>query len=201
MLIESVSKPSYSDDPECMALQADGKIVLGGAQFDNQPEPNQGFDFWLSRYMATEDPLRFKIQDLPLQIRGTAGNDIVQIMDKGTATPAVFSSDLTRLQPFNIFDPIYVDTVDGALIAAKPPAAPCHAPQYDEAICMTARSTWTDSFWTADQPGSYGSPEWDGVGVVGDDVVYMRTTNDPNDRTAIDPNYHGVDFAAKLGGH
>ncbi|CAE6461869.1 unnamed protein product [Rhizoctonia solani] len=55
-------------------------------------------------------------------------------------------------------------SVDGQLIAPRPPGWVCHDPNYDEAACNNVKASWNDSFWRADQPGSMmnifrGSPE------------------------------------------
>ncbi|KAG8946326.1 hypothetical protein FRC03_001424 [Tulasnella sp. 419] len=52
-------------------------------------------------------------------------------------------------------------SIDGQLVAVLPPAAPCHAPNYNDAACSTARSNWVNSFWRADQPGAYETPYWE----------------------------------------
>ncbi|KAG8919912.1 hypothetical protein FRC02_001291 [Tulasnella sp. 418] len=52
-------------------------------------------------------------------------------------------------------------SINGQLAVVLPPAAPCHAPNYNEAGCSAARSNWFNSFWRADQLGAYQSPYWE----------------------------------------
>lgn len=52
-------------------------------------------------------------------------------------------------------------SISGQLIATRPSAATCHAADYNEAACVTARQNWTVSDWRTDQPGAYTGMLWE----------------------------------------
>ncbi|KAG9090156.1 hypothetical protein FRC07_012173, partial [Ceratobasidium sp. 392] len=55
-------------------------------------------------------------------------------------------------------------SINGRLVAPRPPAWPCHDPNYDEAACSGVKANWNDSFWRADQTGAMQDPIWDSLG-------------------------------------
>ncbi|KAB5590657.1 hypothetical protein CTheo_5910 [Ceratobasidium theobromae] len=55
-------------------------------------------------------------------------------------------------------------SVGGRLVAPRPPAWPCHDPNYDEAACNDAKANWNISSWRADQTGATQDPVWEGLG-------------------------------------
>ncbi|KAF8170321.1 hypothetical protein K438DRAFT_1614262 [Mycena galopus ATCC 62051] len=54
-------------------------------------------------------------------------------------------------------------SVDGKLIAARPPAAPCHVldPLFDAKTCASVNASWTSLFFRADQPGAAQDTYWE----------------------------------------
>ncbi|KAG8696540.1 hypothetical protein FRC08_007085, partial [Ceratobasidium sp. 394] len=54
-------------------------------------------------------------------------------------------------------------SINGRLVAPRPPAWPCHDPNYDEAACVDAKTNWNSSFWRSDQVGAMQSTIWDSL--------------------------------------
>ncbi|KAK5089704.1 hypothetical protein LTR70_007560 [Exophiala xenobiotica] len=52
-------------------------------------------------------------------------------------------------------------SIAGRLIATRPSAAVCHAEDYDEVACSTAKQNWTVSDWRTEQPGAYTGMLWE----------------------------------------
>ncbi|KAJ7247074.1 hypothetical protein C8J57DRAFT_1190239 [Mycena rebaudengoi] len=54
-------------------------------------------------------------------------------------------------------------SVNGNLIAARPPAAPCHPtdPLFNAATCATVNASWTSMFFRVDQPGATQDTYWE----------------------------------------
>jgi len=52
-------------------------------------------------------------------------------------------------------------SIAGRLIATRPSAAVCHAEDYDEVACLTAKQNWTVSDWRTEQPGAYTGMLWE----------------------------------------
>jgi len=54
-------------------------------------------------------------------------------------------------------------SVDGNLIVARPPAAPCHVldPLFDQETCASVNASWTSIFFRADQPGASQDTYWE----------------------------------------
>ncbi|PVG03844.1 FAD-binding domain-containing protein [Serendipita vermifera] len=46
-------------------------------------------------------------------------------------------------------------TIRGGLVRARPPAYPCHQPNYNEAQCAIVKQNWNSEIWRAQQPGAY----------------------------------------------
>ncbi|KAG9095826.1 hypothetical protein FS749_009695 [Ceratobasidium sp. UAMH 11750] len=55
-------------------------------------------------------------------------------------------------------------SINGRLVAPRPPAWPCHDPNYDEAACLDAKANWNNSFWRSDQVGAMQDPIWESLG-------------------------------------
>ncbi|QRV90345.1 FAD-binding domain protein [Ceratobasidium sp. AG-Ba] len=55
-------------------------------------------------------------------------------------------------------------SVNGRLVAPRPPAWPCHDPNYDEAACNNVKANWNSSFWRSDQVGAMQSTIWESLG-------------------------------------
>ncbi|CAE6451687.1 unnamed protein product [Rhizoctonia solani] len=55
-------------------------------------------------------------------------------------------------------------SVNGKLVAPRPPGWVCHDPNYDEAACNIAKQNWNNSFWRANQAGAMENPVWDSLG-------------------------------------
>ncbi|CAE6483923.1 unnamed protein product [Rhizoctonia solani] len=55
-------------------------------------------------------------------------------------------------------------SVNGKLVAPRPPGWVCHDPNYDEAACNIAKENWNNSFWRANQTGAMENPVWDSLG-------------------------------------
>ncbi|KAG9113669.1 hypothetical protein FRC07_007765 [Ceratobasidium sp. 392] len=55
-------------------------------------------------------------------------------------------------------------SVGGRLVAPRPPAWPCHDPDYDEAACQNVKANWNNSFWRANQTGAMENPVWESPG-------------------------------------
>ncbi|KAG8722046.1 hypothetical protein FRC09_006928 [Ceratobasidium sp. 395] len=55
-------------------------------------------------------------------------------------------------------------SIGGRLVAPRPPAWPCHDPNYDEAACASAKANWFDSFWRANQTGAMQDTAWESPG-------------------------------------
>ncbi|QRV74527.1 FAD-binding domain protein [Ceratobasidium sp. AG-Ba] len=55
-------------------------------------------------------------------------------------------------------------SVGGRLVAPRPPAWPCHDPNYDEAACQIVQANWNNSFWRANQTGAMQDPIWESPG-------------------------------------
>ncbi|QRV90344.1 FAD-binding domain protein [Ceratobasidium sp. AG-Ba] len=55
-------------------------------------------------------------------------------------------------------------SVNGRLVAPRPPAWLCHDPNYDEAACNNAKANWNSSFWRSDQVGAMQSTVWESLG-------------------------------------
>ncbi|KAG8783723.1 hypothetical protein FRC12_019419 [Ceratobasidium sp. 428] len=55
-------------------------------------------------------------------------------------------------------------SIQGRLIAPRPPAWPCHDPNYDEAACSNVKANWNSSFWRADQVGAMQDVIWESFG-------------------------------------
>ncbi|CAE6527505.1 unnamed protein product [Rhizoctonia solani] len=55
-------------------------------------------------------------------------------------------------------------SIDGRLIAPRPPAWPCHDPDYNEAACNEVKSNWESSLWRANQAGAMQDPVWESPG-------------------------------------
>ncbi|KAG8714353.1 hypothetical protein FRC08_012055 [Ceratobasidium sp. 394] len=55
-------------------------------------------------------------------------------------------------------------SIGGRLVAPRPPAWPCHDPNYDEAACNVAKANWYDSFWRSNQTGAMQDPIWESPG-------------------------------------
>ncbi|CAE6458193.1 unnamed protein product [Rhizoctonia solani] len=54
-------------------------------------------------------------------------------------------------------------SVDGQLVAPRPPGWVCHDPNYDEAACNIAKANWSNSLWRANQTGAMENPVWDSL--------------------------------------
>lgn len=52
-------------------------------------------------------------------------------------------------------------SINGHLVAPRPPAWPCHDPNYDEAACEVVKAQWFDPFWRANQTGAMQDPVWE----------------------------------------
>ena len=52
-------------------------------------------------------------------------------------------------------------SINGRLVAPRPPAWPCHDPHYDEAACSEAKANWHDPFWRSNQTGAMQNPIWE----------------------------------------
>ncbi|KAF8600190.1 FAD binding domain-containing protein [Ceratobasidium sp. AG-I] len=52
-------------------------------------------------------------------------------------------------------------SVNGRLVAPRPPAWPCHDPNYDELACADAKTNWFSSFWRANQTGAMQDLVWE----------------------------------------
>lgn len=52
-------------------------------------------------------------------------------------------------------------SINGHLVAPRPPAWPCHDPNYDEAACADAKANWFNSFWRSNQTGAMQDPIWE----------------------------------------
>ncbi|KAJ6497792.1 hypothetical protein C8R45DRAFT_984262 [Mycena sanguinolenta] len=54
-------------------------------------------------------------------------------------------------------------SVEGRLIATRPPAAPCHVldPLFNENTCASVNASWTNTFFRADQPGASQDTYWE----------------------------------------
>ncbi|KAG8719867.1 hypothetical protein FRC09_010512 [Ceratobasidium sp. 395] len=55
-------------------------------------------------------------------------------------------------------------SIHGRLVAPRPPAWPCHDPNYDEATCLNVKANWNSSFWRADQVGAMQDVIWESFG-------------------------------------
>ncbi|KAG8706369.1 hypothetical protein FRC11_008296 [Ceratobasidium sp. 423] len=55
-------------------------------------------------------------------------------------------------------------SVDGRLVAPRPPGWVCHDPNYDEVACDNVKANWNSSFWRANQTGAMENPVWDSLG-------------------------------------
>ncbi|KAG8697051.1 hypothetical protein FRC08_006766 [Ceratobasidium sp. 394] len=55
-------------------------------------------------------------------------------------------------------------SIGGRLVAPRPPAWPCHDPNYDEEACRVARANWDDPFWRSNQTGAMQDPVWESPG-------------------------------------
>lgn len=55
-------------------------------------------------------------------------------------------------------------SINGRLVAPRPPAWPCHNPNYDEAACTDAKANWFDPFWRSNQTGGMQDPIWESLG-------------------------------------
>ncbi|KAF8597925.1 putative FAD binding domain protein [Ceratobasidium sp. AG-I] len=55
-------------------------------------------------------------------------------------------------------------SIGGRLVAPRPPAWPCHDPNYDEAACNEAKTNWESSFWRSNQTGAMENPVWESLG-------------------------------------
>ncbi|KAG8711699.1 hypothetical protein FRC08_015569 [Ceratobasidium sp. 394] len=56
------------------------------------------------------------------------------------------------------------NSIGGRLVAPRPPAWPCHDPNYDEAACAEVKANWNDSFWRASQVGAMEGLVWESPG-------------------------------------
>lgn len=65
-------------------------------------------------------------------------------------------------------------SIDGRLLASRPPAAVCHGPDYDAALCAEARKNWASSDWRTAQPGAYSAILWE----LGPDQCFINSTID-----------------------
>ncbi|CAE6399460.1 unnamed protein product [Rhizoctonia solani] len=52
-------------------------------------------------------------------------------------------------------------SVNGQLVAPRPPGWVCHDPNYDETACNNVKTDWNNSFWRTDQPGAMMNIFWD----------------------------------------
>ncbi|KIM28700.1 hypothetical protein M408DRAFT_131439 [Serendipita vermifera MAFF 305830] len=52
-------------------------------------------------------------------------------------------------------------TLQGGLVRARPPAAPCHANFLNDTACNAVKENWSLSFWRGDQPGAYIDTAWE----------------------------------------
>ncbi|KAG8754455.1 hypothetical protein FRC12_011186 [Ceratobasidium sp. 428] len=55
-------------------------------------------------------------------------------------------------------------SISGRLVAPRPPAWPCHDPNYDEAACHNVKANWSNSFWRANQTSAMENPVWESPG-------------------------------------
>ncbi|CAE6494697.1 unnamed protein product [Rhizoctonia solani] len=55
-------------------------------------------------------------------------------------------------------------SINGRLVAPRPPAWPCHDPNYDEVACNEVKANWESSFWRANQAGAMQDPVWESPG-------------------------------------
>ncbi|CAE6505741.1 unnamed protein product [Rhizoctonia solani] len=54
-------------------------------------------------------------------------------------------------------------SIDGQLVAPRPPGWAYHDPKYDEAACNDFQANWNNSFWRANQYGAMQNPIWDSL--------------------------------------
>ncbi|KAG9080683.1 hypothetical protein FRC06_006280, partial [Ceratobasidium sp. 370] len=54
-------------------------------------------------------------------------------------------------------------SINGRLVAPRPPAWPCHDPNYDETACLDVKANWNSSFWRSDQVGAMQDLIWDSL--------------------------------------
>ncbi|CAE6478775.1 unnamed protein product, partial [Rhizoctonia solani] len=62
-------------------------------------------------------------------------------------------------------------SINGRLVAPRPPAWPCHDPNYDEATCNNVKANWENSFWRSNQTGAMQDPVWESPGC---DIYTLR---------------------------
>ncbi|KAG8716161.1 hypothetical protein FRC09_016014 [Ceratobasidium sp. 395] len=55
-------------------------------------------------------------------------------------------------------------SIHGRLVVTRPPAWPCHDPNFDETSCATVKANWSNPFWRADQTGAMQDPIWESLG-------------------------------------
>lgn len=55
-------------------------------------------------------------------------------------------------------------SINGRLVAPRPPAWPCHNPNYDEAACTDVKANWFDPFWRSNQAGAMQDLVWESMG-------------------------------------
>ncbi|KAJ1308117.1 hypothetical protein OPQ81_002179 [Rhizoctonia solani] len=55
-------------------------------------------------------------------------------------------------------------SLNGRLVAPRPPGWVCHDPNYDEVACNNVKINWNSSFWRANQTGAMQNPVWDSLG-------------------------------------
>ncbi|CUA78435.1 hypothetical protein RSOLAG22IIIB_13146 [Rhizoctonia solani] len=54
-------------------------------------------------------------------------------------------------------------SVDGRLVAPRPPAWVCHDPNFDETACNYVKANWNNSFWRSNQTGAMQNSVWDSL--------------------------------------
>ncbi|KAF8599094.1 FAD-binding domain-containing protein [Ceratobasidium sp. AG-I] len=64
-------------------------------------------------------------------------------------------------------------SINGRLVAPRPPAWPCHDPNYDEGACADAKANWFSAFWRTNQTGAMQDPIWESLGC---DIGSLRNT-------------------------
>ena len=80
---------------------------------------------------------------------------------------ALASGPCTALQkcwPSSAVWSSFNSSINGRLIAPRPPAWPCHDPYYDEATCADAKANWSSAFWRTNQTGAMQDPIWESLG-------------------------------------
>ncbi|KIM28701.1 hypothetical protein M408DRAFT_131429 [Serendipita vermifera MAFF 305830] len=64
-------------------------------------------------------------------------------------------------------------TLQGGLVRARPPAAPCHVNSLNDTACNAVKENWNLGLWRGDQPGAYFDTAWENGN------SYCNIDNDP----------------------